>query len=152
DDDAAQAGVLRTVVDAVLALEEPYRSVVLARYFRGWEPKRIAVETRIPLATVKSRLQRALALLPERLDRAPGGREAWGIALVALADLGRHGTAAVSAAALKVAVAAVLLAIPGFVVWRTSRRPQIKPAIADSPMLSGSAPSRDESHAPDGVE
>jgi DNA-directed RNA polymerase specialized sigma24 family protein len=52
----SQAEVLRTVVEAVLALDEPYRSVVLARYFRGWEIKRIADETRVPIATIKARL------------------------------------------------------------------------------------------------
>src|SRR5262249_28223067 len=64
-----RAELLRELVDAVLALEEPYRSTILARYFRGWDAPRLAAETNTPLATVRSREQRALALLRERLDR-----------------------------------------------------------------------------------
>jgi len=110
DEDLAQAEVLRSVVDAVLALDEPFRATILARYFRGWEPARIARETKVPLATVKSRLQRALAILRERLDRTHGGRENWGLALGSLADVGgaTMPAGAVVAAAAVVAVAAAV--------------------------------------------
>lgn len=78
-----QTEVLGTVVEAVLALEEPYRTTVLLAYWRGWDARRIARETGAPLATVRSRLQRAHAKLRERLDKQHG-REAWSVALAAL--------------------------------------------------------------------
>lgn len=73
---------------AVQGLEEPYRGVILLRFFEGLEPRDIAARLGVPLATVRTRQQRALVRLRERLDREPGGREAWlpGIA----AWLGRH--------------------------------------------------------------
>ena len=66
--------LLRTVVDAVLALDEPYRGVVLARYFEGLSTAEIAARTHTPLATVASRLQRAHNELRKRLagDVGPG--------------------------------------------------------------------------------
>src|SRR5688572_12645613 len=59
----------RELVSAVVALEEPYRSTVLLRYFEELPPREIARRTGTPLATVHSRLQRALARLRAELDR-----------------------------------------------------------------------------------
>ncbi len=59
---------LRSVTEAVLGLPEPYRSTVLARYFEDRKPAAIAARDGVPLATVKSRLQRALSMLRVRLD------------------------------------------------------------------------------------
>src|SRR5262245_27784987 len=64
----------RELVNAVLALEEPYRSTVLLRFFEELPPREIARRTGAPLATVQSRLTRALARLRERLD---GEQPAW---------------------------------------------------------------------------
>lgn len=66
---------------AVQTLEEPYKSVVLLRYFEGLEHAAIAAQLGVPLATVRTRQQRALAQLRAKLDREFGGREAWGVAL-----------------------------------------------------------------------
>ena len=119
-DPVVQAEILRSVVDAVLALDEPYRDVVLARYFRDWEPSRIARETGAPIATVKSRLQRALSLLREKLDRTHGGRASWGLALAPFAGLGRQATLV---SALKLAAASAVVAVPAYFLWvaRTNR-------------------------------
>lgn len=76
--------LLRSVTDAVLALEEPYRSTVMSRYYEGLDARAIAARERLPLATVRSRLSRALARLREQLDRRHGGREVWGMGLAAL--------------------------------------------------------------------
>ncbi|NOT30298.1 MAG: sigma-70 family RNA polymerase sigma factor, partial [Planctomycetes bacterium] len=59
----------RELVTAVLELDEPYRSAVLLRYFDELPPRAIAERTGTPLATVQSRLQRALAKLRARLDQ-----------------------------------------------------------------------------------
>ena len=84
--------VLRSVTDAVLALDEPYRTTILLRYFEGLELAEIAARRREPVATVRSRHARALARLRERLDRRHGGdRGAWLPGLVALVGGERAG-------------------------------------------------------------
>ncbi|HEX6885816.1 MAG TPA: sigma-70 family RNA polymerase sigma factor [Planctomycetota bacterium] len=69
----------RELVNAVLALEEPYRTTVLLRFFEELPPREIARRTDTPLATVNSRLARALARLRERLD---GENHAWAAILL----------------------------------------------------------------------
>jgi RNA polymerase sigma factor (sigma-70 family) len=65
----SRAEVLQAVVGAVLSLEDPYRETILQRWFEGLTPSDIAARTRTSVATVNSRLQRAHALLRERLER-----------------------------------------------------------------------------------
>jgi RNA polymerase sigma-70 factor (ECF subfamily) len=65
------------VVQAVLALDEPYRSTMLLRYFEGLPPRAIARRQRVPVETVRTRIKRALATLRETLDREFGERGAW---------------------------------------------------------------------------
>src|SRR6185503_5601528 len=90
----ARASVQRRVVELVLALEEPYRETVLLRYFEGLSPKAIARRTSVPLATVKTRLRRALAALRARMERASGGDgRSWLSALGPVA-FGSHGLTA----------------------------------------------------------
>jgi RNA polymerase sigma-70 factor (ECF subfamily) len=60
---------LQRVVDAVRALEEPYRATILARYYEDLAPQAIAAREGIPVATVHSRLKRGLARLREELER-----------------------------------------------------------------------------------
>ena len=85
-EELAEAELSQALVAAVLALDEIYRDTVLARYWRGWGPKRIAAETGTPIETVRSRLLRAHRILRERLENSDA-REAW--ALVALAGAPR---------------------------------------------------------------
>ena len=72
-----------TVARAVRDLEEPYRSAVHLRYFEGLLPQQIAERTGTPLATVKTRLQRAREKLRTMLDRR-GARSEWQAALLAV--------------------------------------------------------------------
>lgn len=109
----ARESVLRSVVEAVLALEEPYRSTILARYYAGHAPARIAEETATPVATVKSRLARAHQQLRERLDRSHGSRDAWGLALGSLIDVGTPLGATGVGGGLAWGIAAALLALGG---------------------------------------
>lgn len=72
----------------VLALEEPYRSTVILRFFEDLGPRQIARRQGIPESTVKSRLARALEMLRSRLDRLHGGdRNAWKTAILPLSAL-----------------------------------------------------------------
>jgi len=86
-DEVAQRELLHRVVEAVYALDEPYRETILARHFRGLSAGELAAESATPLATVRSREQRALAMLRERLDREHGGRAAWALLLARAAGL-----------------------------------------------------------------
>ncbi|MBN2492289.1 MAG: sigma-70 family RNA polymerase sigma factor [Planctomycetes bacterium] len=67
---------------AVLALEEPYRTAVLLRYFEDLPPREIAVRLDISPAAVEGRLRRGLEKLRARLDRECGDRAHWCAALL----------------------------------------------------------------------
>jgi len=69
-----RAELQRELVQAVLELEEPYRSMILRRYFDERTPSQIAREVGLPLATVKTRLARGVARLRARLERREGPR------------------------------------------------------------------------------
>src|SRR6185503_10457102 len=71
-----RAGIQRDLVQAVLELEEPYRTAILWRFFEELAPREIARRSGAPVATVHTRIQRGLARLRERLARTHGGDEA----------------------------------------------------------------------------
>lgn len=77
DELAARADAEQIVIRAVLALEEPYRSVVLLRFFEGLSARAVAARLGVPLDTVRTRLRRALARLRDELDGRAGGVEVW---------------------------------------------------------------------------
>jgi RNA polymerase sigma-70 factor (ECF subfamily) len=111
----------RMVVDAVLALDEPYRETVLLRFFEELPPRRIAKVLGVPVATVKSRLHRAFELLRARLERTHG--QSWCVALlplVALPDRALAATVAGGVVMKKLAGVLVVLALAGtswLVIW-----------------------------------
>lgn len=75
---AARMELQRTLVELVLALDEPYRSTVALRFYEGLPSAEIARKKGLPGATVRSHLKRGLEELRRRLDeRHEGGREAW---------------------------------------------------------------------------
>lgn len=80
---AQTESTVRSVTEAVLALDEPYRSTVLLRYFEDLTPSAIAERQAVSVATVKSRLQRALEILRVRMERERGS--AWTSGLIGLA-------------------------------------------------------------------
>ena len=63
----AHAESIKFLVEATLALDEPFREVVLLRYFERLTPSAIAERLGVPAATVRSRLTRALAKLRREL-------------------------------------------------------------------------------------
>jgi RNA polymerase sigma-70 factor (ECF subfamily) len=69
----ARAELHRRVVDAVLALAEPYRSTLVLRFFDEKPAEEIARAQALPLETVRTRVKRGLAQLRAQLDE--GGRE-----------------------------------------------------------------------------
>lgn len=85
-DALVRMAVQQELVRAVLALEEPYRSVVVLRFYEDLPPRAIARREGVPVATVKTRLARGLAMLRARLDREHGGDgRSWAVALLPLA-------------------------------------------------------------------
>jgi len=77
-----RAELFGQVMRAVLDLDEPFRSTVLLRYHEELTPEQVARRLGVPVATVGTRLHRALAELRARLDRERGSRRAW-VALLA---------------------------------------------------------------------
>jgi len=85
---AAREEIRRRVVDAVQALDEPWRSTILLRYYENLPHRAVAERLGVPLETMRTRLKRGLALLRAKLDAEQGGkRETWKLALAPLAGI-----------------------------------------------------------------
>ncbi|HVS09570.1 MAG TPA: sigma-70 family RNA polymerase sigma factor [Planctomycetota bacterium] len=125
----------QSVVAAVLELREPYRSVVLLRWFEDLPAGEIARRRGVPAGTVRAQLSRALAILRERLDAEHGGdRSAWSVALLALA--GRRSLEGVKWATLAAGATLVagLTAIPLLRALRPdAERKPASPSLAVGP-------------------
>ncbi|MBL9076285.1 MAG: carboxypeptidase regulatory-like domain-containing protein [Planctomycetes bacterium] len=134
---------LQAVTTAVLQLAEPYQSTILQRYFEDLPPRVIAERTGTGLATVKSRLQRGLALLRARLTAQHGGRD-WRPALAAALGLPFAAPATVVSGAAGTLVlqwggAAALLAATGWLVhtqWSSPRPPHATRTAGSAPAVA----------------
>src|SRR5262245_7375723 len=142
----------RELMNSVLELDEPYRSTVLLRFFEELPPREIARRTDTPLATVNSRLQRALARLRERLDAR---NHAWCALLLPWARSGELlGPPTLLSVLMKTQLsiaAAVVLAAGAFVWWNatSSSEPSraaeaSRPAALAEPRSSGAGASAGE--------
>ncbi len=67
------------MVEVVLGLKEPYRSVVVLRYEKGLSVEQIASSSGCSAGTVRSQLSRAHDMLRKRLDRDFGDRDSWAV-------------------------------------------------------------------------
>ena len=67
DEVAARLEAERRLIDAVAALPDDDRALILLRHFDGLPPRAIARRMQAPVETVKTRLKRALERLRERL-------------------------------------------------------------------------------------
>lgn len=89
----------RTVLDAVLALDEPCRSTVLLRFFDRLPPREIARRQGIPVATVHTRLARAFEKLKISLRHdGRGNPREWALVLAPLFTIPVGGVAPPAAA------------------------------------------------------
>jgi RNA polymerase sigma-70 factor (ECF subfamily) len=62
----------RRLLEIVASLPEKARAVVVLRYQQELEPREIAATLDMPLGTIKSHLQRALAMLRDKVTRVMG--------------------------------------------------------------------------------
>ncbi|MGE3175217.1 MAG: sigma-70 family RNA polymerase sigma factor [Planctomycetota bacterium] len=139
-DVVAKAELHRRLVRLVMALEEPHRTCLLLRFFEDLPPRAIARRLGVPVATVHSRLQRALARVRARWTEANGT----GGLLALLPLLPRRGpillpmgVTLVNATA-KLALVAVVVALAALVwSWSTSAPPA---AVGPSARAAASSP------------
>jgi RNA polymerase sigma factor (sigma-70 family) len=103
----------RAVAEAVSALEDPYREVVVLRYFEGQTAAEVARRLDVPGGTVRWRLKEGLERVRVALDARFGGDcRRWVAALAPmLPRLAPPATAAAPAAASSAAPAAALPAV-----------------------------------------
>jgi RNA polymerase sigma-70 factor (ECF subfamily) len=87
-DAAAATEIHRRLTSAVMALDEPYRSAVILRFFEGLPPRDVGARTGVPAETARTRVNRGLAMLRARFDAEDGGRRRWTALLVPIAGLG----------------------------------------------------------------
>lgn len=104
-DVVATAELHQRVTDALLALDEPVREIMLLRYLEGRPPRAIARQLDLPVERVNAHLERGRARLRQRLAREYGGRRSMSIALLPMARMDRSALAASSVAASAVPLA-----------------------------------------------
>jgi len=162
----------RRIVEAVLALEEPYRSTIVLRFLEGLPPREIARRSGVPKATVRTRIRRALEFLRRNLDAREGGRGrgAWMAAVAAFAmprgvAVAPTGTPLVPvtggvlvSSTLKIMIGAAVLATLGatLTIRGTESRESV-PAAESSPILARTEattgpPLADSPSLPSGIE
>lgn len=147
DDIAQKLELHHSVVEAVGALDEPYRRVVYMRYFEDKGPAEIAHALGVPEKTVKTRLARALPTLRSRLARDFGGPQR--LAALLGVELARPAAPLVSTAAAlggallmvkKIAVVAVVaVAAWGVLQLRSSEPAAAHPEDGAQPKQDGGA-------------
>lgn len=104
DELLGEADLHRTIADSVTRLDEPFRQVVVWRYYEGLSSAEIARRLRMPAGTVRWRLSEGLSRVRADLDRRHGGdRRRWMLALAPIAGRGGDGPGLRSAGALTVA-------------------------------------------------
>lgn len=130
---ALEKDVLRDrIAKSVHELEEPYRTVLLLRFFEELSPEEIAQRLQIPVKTVYTRISRALDRVSAHLTNRYGDPKSWIRVLVPFAGL-RPGASSVKWKMFGVAAAGVLvLTIPGWILFRNAPAQE----TAASPVVS----------------
>ncbi|MCP5041875.1 MAG: sigma-70 family RNA polymerase sigma factor [bacterium] len=72
------------VVNAVMALKEPYRTAVLLRFWEDLPLREVAERTGVPAETARTRIRRGVERLRQRLDEQISCRSTWALALLKL--------------------------------------------------------------------
>jgi len=119
------------LVEAVMSLNEPYRTAITLRYFDDLPPREIARRTGASPATARQHVSRGLAQLRERLDDDFGSRPTWVGALGGVLGAGPLAWYPIAKGALmgskKIAVASGLaVAAAGVAGWFATRTSEIE--------------------------
>ena len=61
-----RAEIARCLVEAVMSLDEPFRTAILLRFYEGLPPREVAARTGVPVETARARVRRGLDRLRER--------------------------------------------------------------------------------------
>lgn len=77
DESLATAELHKNLVDAVLALDEAYRTPIVLRFLDELPLREVARRLGVPVETARTRIRRGLDRLRSRLDERHGGRAAW---------------------------------------------------------------------------
>jgi RNA polymerase sigma-70 factor (ECF subfamily) len=134
-----RAELAQTLGTIVLSLREPYRSVLVLAYFDGLAPSEIGERIGVSASTVRTQIQRGLALVKTELERKHG-RERWLPALIMLArrpDVPLAiGGVAIMSLKLKTALVAVVVACLGLWLWQRDAAAPSEPRAAAMPVAS----------------
>ena len=156
---AERAALQREVVGHVLSLDEPFRSIVLLRFFEDLSPPEIAKRLKVPLKTVHSRLQRAFDKLRAKLDREYGDSRRWhsawapllasreGIPAGVSGSLSTSIGAALVSTHVKTGIVLTLALAGGFGLWRLTSGPARSGAFEPQQPSGLARPSNDSSTA-----
>jgi RNA polymerase sigma factor (sigma-70 family) len=112
--------------EALLALDEPYRTTVLLRYYEELPAAEIARRTRVPAGTVRWRLKEGLGRLRLSLNDQAARRDSFAVALITFA----HGPvrAGLARFALPGGLVAAVAGVAGLVALQLSGSGQRSPA------------------------
>lgn len=139
------------VVRTVRELDEPYRTVVLLRYFDELSPAEIADRLGVPVATVHTRLARALERLREKLDRRAGGRGNWLACVVPLAKGATVGGGLLMKTQTKLGFVAALILLAATGGWWFARPTAPPGAASGSPTVAASPVFGNPAQVPNGA-
>ena len=151
---AVRAETHKQLVDAVMSLPDPYRTVIWRRYFDGASPRAIARERNVSLETIRTQLRRGRERLRTQMDAThDGDRMRWRVALLPLPAIKSElalattlGGGAYMGAKLKwgigLAVAAAILTMTTLIDFSGPGTPAGK-AVGEPRPLQGSIPPRE---------
>ncbi|HVS18215.1 MAG TPA: sigma-70 family RNA polymerase sigma factor [Planctomycetota bacterium] len=139
-------GLRRDIAAAVAALKEPYREVLVLRYFEGLGNRDVAARLGLPVETVRTRNRRGLAQLRGRIEpRRAADRSRWLAGLVVLAEMPRQSlwpAIARRAWSVRHGMSASALVVGGLYL---AARADLVPAAASAQYLPNPSPAPQES-------
>jgi RNA polymerase sigma factor (sigma-70 family) len=153
-DEVGRLQLQRALMDAVLALDEPYRSAVVLRHLDGLSAAEIARRHGCSVAAARQRVSRGTAQLRSRLERQLGPHADGLLALAPLLDRGWSGSLLTGGIALssKLTLGAACAALAALALWiATAGGPGRDAPPADEPVPAAAlrAAETGPAHEPD---